>query len=86
MGCLIFVVSLKFLSTLDDSKRSPPVQANLYVSEFDYSVICYEIRNKKGNQIRIASSVKEERNLPTWYCAVMSKPARNQKILDNLAV
>ena len=58
MRCRIFVVSRPFLSTLDESKRSPPVQANLYVSEFDYSVICYEIRNKKDNQFRIASSVK----------------------------
>jgi len=66
MGCRIFVVSLQFLSTVDYSKRSPPVQANLYVSKFDYSVICYEIRNKKDNQFSIASSVKEERNLPTW--------------------
>ena len=30
---------------------SPPVQANLYVSEFVYSVICYEIRNKKDNHV-----------------------------------
>jgi len=51
MGCRIFVVSLQFLSTLDDSKRSPPVQASLYVSEFVYSVICYEIRNKKDNHV-----------------------------------
>jgi len=65
MSCRIFVASLQFLSTLDGSKRSPPVLANVYVSEFDYSLICYEIRNKKDNQLRIASSVKEERNLPT---------------------
>jgi hypothetical protein len=66
MSCRIFVASLQFVSKLGDSKHSPPLRANFYVSEFDYSPICYEIRNKKDNHFRIASSVNEERNLPTW--------------------
>jgi hypothetical protein len=66
MSCWIFVASLQFLSTLDDSTCCSPALSNLYVSEFDYSVICNEIRNKKDNQFHTASFDKEEINLPTW--------------------